>query len=161
MILVSLVGVALTLVMMPGLWLIIVAALLCQWWKGGDLYSWTTLGIAVAMGVAAELFEIAASAVGAAKAGGTRRGAIGSVIGAIMGAILGSPFLPPVGVIAGGAVGAGLGALIAERHGGRRTWGESAKVGGGAAAGRLVATIFKAAMAVAVGVVLCVGAFVR
>jgi uncharacterized protein YqgC (DUF456 family) len=163
-ILASLAGIALTLVMMPGIWLTIGVALLCQWLLSGEenLFAWTTLGAAVAMGAAGELFEVIASALGAARAGGTRRGAVGSIIGAVAGAVVGSMVLFfPIGTIVGGAVGAGLGALVAERHGGRRTWAESARVGGGAAAGRLVATLFKAVMAVAVGVVLSVAVFVR
>src|SRR5262245_16049784 len=117
MILASLVGIALTLVMMPGIWFTIIVALLCQWLLSGEenLFAWTTLGAAVALGAAGELFEFIASALGAARAGGTRRGAVGSMIGAVVGAILGSFVLfVPVGTIVGGAVGAGLGALVAE-----------------------------------------------
>jgi hypothetical protein len=153
----SLAGIVLTAATLPGIWLALLVAVICQWWRG-DLYSWWTLGAAAIVGFVAEAFEFAASAVGTAKAGGTRRGAIGSMIGALIGAVLGSPLFFPLGTILGGALGAGLGALVLERHG-QKTWGESARIGTGAATGRLLATLVKSALAVVVASILIVGAF--
>lgn len=157
-ILASVLGVVLTILTLPGIWLAVGVALLCKLIVP-DLLGLDTLIAAIAIGVVAEIAEFAASAVGASKAGGTRRGAIGSIIGGIVGALGGTVVIPipVVGTILGGAIGAGLGALVAERHGGRMTWRDSAKVGGGAAAGRLVATIVKTILAAAVGVVLTIG----
>lgn len=162
----SLAGVALTILTLPGIWLAILAAGLVQWWHiaryDEPMFSWWTLGIAVGIGVVAELVEFLASAAGAAKAGGTRRGAVGSVVGGLVGAILGSVAIPvPIlGTVVGAAAGAGVGAFALERAGGRKTWMESTKIGAGAAAGRLVATAVKSGLAGVIAVMLSVGAFV-
>jgi len=155
----SLVGIALTVLTLPGIWFAILVAVCCELWRG-DLYSYYTLGAAVGVGIVAELLEFVASAAGASKAGGTRRGAIGALIGAFVGAILGTPVFPVLGTILGGTVGAGAGALIAERHSGRKTWKESARIGKGAAIGRFSATIIKLVLAVVIALILCIGAFV-
>jgi uncharacterized protein YqgC (DUF456 family) len=157
-ILVALVGVGLTLVTLPGTWLMVVAALLCQLWRP-EMYNWWTLGVVLTLAVIGELIEFGASAMGAAKFGGSKRGAIGATAGSLIGAIAGSPFFFPIGTIAGGVVGAGAGALLAEKALKKKTWDASGKVAAGAAAGRLVATIAKTGVAVAMACVLCIGAF--
>ncbi len=161
MLLTTLAGVVLTTLTLPGLWFIVLAAIFCQWWQEGTLYSWCTIGVAAGLGLVAELLEIGASAVGASAVGGTRRGAIGSIVGAILGAIGGSFVFPIIGTIVGGAVGAGLGALLMERHAGAMSWTGSAKVGAGAATGRLVATILKVAFTIVVGIILSIAAFIH
>lgn len=162
----ALLGVALTILTLPGIWLAIIAAALAQWWHmsrydGALMFDWWTLGICVGLGLIAEVIELLASAAGAAKAGGTRRGAIGSVVGGFIGAIGGTFVLPvPVlGTIVGAAAGAGAGAVLGERTG-ARTWKESGKVGVGAAAGRFVATIVKGGFAMVIAAILTVTAFV-
>lgn len=157
-VLAGIIGIALTILTLPGIWFAILVAVACEIWRGGgqgEFISWWTLGAAFGIGVVAEVLELVASAVGSTKMGGTKRGAIGSLIGAIVGAIAGTPFLPPVGIILGGAVGAGAGALLLERHG-RMSWKGSMKVGTGAAAGRFVATLTKMGLASVVAVVLSV-----
>jgi uncharacterized protein len=152
----AIIGIGLTLVTLPGTWLMIVAALLCQWWRP-DMFSWWTLGVAIGLALLAEIIEFAASALGAAKAGGSKRGAIGATVGSLAGALLGSPFLFPIGTIAGGVMGAGAGALLAERGLKQKTWTESSKVAGGAAVGRLIATVTKTSLAAVIAVLLVVG----
>lgn len=155
----SVLGVALTVLTLPGIWLAIAVAVGCELWRG-EMFSPWTLGAAVLVGVVAEVLELVASAFGAAKAGGTRRGAIGSLVGALVGAILGTPVFPVLGTILGGAIGAGLGAMIAERHNDRKTWREASRIGTGAAIGRLTATIVKSGLSIVVALILIVGAFV-
>jgi hypothetical protein len=69
------------------------------------------------------------------------------------------PFMPVIGTIAGAVIGAGVGAFIGERGLASRGWKDSARSAGGAAAGRLVATIVKTGFAVAIALVLGVAAF--
>lgn len=156
----SLAGVVLVLLTLPGAWLIIIVALLCQWWRNGEMFSWWTIGIAVALAIIAEVVEFLASGAVAMKAGSSKRGALWAIIGSLVGAIAGSPFFFPIGTIAGGMAGAGLATFFIERGVTRRTWGESAKAGSGAAAGRLAATAAKAAFAAAIGLLLTIAAFV-
>lgn len=159
----ALAGVALTVLTLPGIWFAILVAGLAQWWHmaryGEVMFSWYTLGACVLLGLVAEAIELFASAAGSTRAGGGRRGAIGSVIGGFAGAIGGSLVMPLLGTILGAAIGAGLGALLLEQAAGTKTWTQSAKIGAGAAAGRFVATLFKAGFAGLIAIVLSVAAF--
>jgi hypothetical protein len=155
----SLLGIVLTAATLPGTWIAVLIAMLCQWWNPG-LFSWWTIGAAAAMALIGEAIDLLASAAGAARSGGGRSAALGSVIGGLGGAIIGSIVLPIVGTILGAVVGAGLGAGMAERGIRERSWRDSAAVGAGAAAGKAVATIAKLGIAVAIGLTLSVAAFV-
>lgn len=156
-ILAGLVGVALTALTLPGTWLNILVALLCWWWKP-DMFSLWTIVVALLIALAAEVVEFGASALGAAKAGGSRKGQIGSLVGALVGAVVGSFVFFPIGTIVGGAIGAGAGAVMAERWWAKRAWNESAKSGRGAAIGRLLATVGKTTLAIILALVLGVAA---
>lgn len=159
-VLISLVGIVLTMVTLPGAWLILATGVICNLWQDG-MFSWWTLGVGCGIAIIAEIAEVAASAVGAKSTGGSRSAAIGSVIGAIIGAIVGTPILPLVGTVAGAVLGAAAGALIAELGVANKSWKASAKVAGGAAAGRLVATVLKTAASVAIAAMLITGIFVN
>lgn len=158
------VGVILTLFTFSGVWLTLLVALTLQLAYGeflpgiGPLFSWWTLGAGGAIGLAAEIIELVASAAGAKKSGGGRSGAIGSVVGGVVGAIVGSFLIPVpiVGTILGAVIGAGLGAVTGERGISGRTWRDSMKVGAGAAKGRFLATIVKTILAAVVGLILCI-----
>jgi uncharacterized protein len=154
----SLLGFILTLLTLPGVWLILTVAVVCQFAFGEPLlFAWWTLGAALGLALLGEAAEFGASALGAARFGGGRSGAIGSILGSTVGAIAGSFLIPvPVaGTIAGGVLGAGAGALLAERGISKRTWGQSCRIGQGAAVGRLIATIAKLGITAAVGILLC------
>lgn len=160
--LVSLVGVLATLLSFPGIWAMVLTALLCQWWQP-ELFSWWTLGIALALAGTAEIVELFASAAGAAKAKGSKTAMLASLVGAIVGAILGTvflPFLPIIGTLIGGVAGAGLAAGIAERGIKSKGWSDSWNVAKGAAAGRALSLVAKGGIAVAVALLLTVAAFV-
>ncbi|MDX2130877.1 MAG: DUF456 domain-containing protein [Planctomycetota bacterium] len=149
----SLVGVVLTVITLPGTWVPIVVAAGVKLWQP-ELVPWWAILVALALAVIAEVIEFAACALGASRAGATRRGAIGAMVGSFIGAIVGSALPPfPVGTILGGVVGAAGGALIGERTL-QRCWRESGKAAMGAAIGRTVATLTKAALAGVIGVLL-------
>ena len=157
MVLASWLGVVLTLASLPGIWFMLLVAALCKWWQP-DLLSWETLGAVALLAVVAEIAEFFSSAVGAAKTGGSKSAAWAALVGAIIGAIAGTPFMPVVGTIAGAVIGAGLAATIVELGVHKKPWRESLKVGGGAAAGRLVAVVIKGVLALACAVILTVAA---
>lgn len=158
-------GIALTALLLPGIWLMLLGAGLAQWWHmaqyGTEMFSWWTLGICVGIAAAAEIIELIASGLGASKFGGTKTGAFWSVVGAVLGAIVCSFAIPIplVGTIIGAGAGAFAGALMGEKVIKKRTWGEASKSGAGAAIGRLSATLVKVGLAAVVAVVLSVGAF--
>jgi uncharacterized protein len=153
------IGVVLTVLTLPGTWLAVIVAALCTWWQP-QLMSWWVIGAAAALALLAEIVEFGASAVGTAKAGGTRRGGVGSLVGGLAGAIFGAPFFFGLGAIPGAVIGAGVGAVVAERGWAKRTWTESTKAGKGAAIGRLVATVLKVAFAAAIALLLTIGVIV-
>ncbi|MCH8270279.1 MAG: DUF456 domain-containing protein [Planctomycetes bacterium] len=157
MVLASWLGVVVTLASLPGIWFMLLVAALCKWWQP-DLLSWETLGAVALLAVVAEIAEFFSSAVGAAKTGGSKSAAWAALVGAIIGAIAGTPFMPVVGTIAGAVIGAGLAATIVELGIHKKPWRESLKVGGGAAAGRLVAVVIKGVLALACAVILTVAA---
>ncbi|HYF15760.1 MAG TPA: DUF456 domain-containing protein [Phycisphaerales bacterium] len=152
--LVALIGVALTAVTLPGTWLIAAAAIAVRILRP-EMLSWWPIAVLLVLALLGELLEFVAGALGARKAGASRTGAIGAVVGALVGALAGAPVLFPVGSIVGGAVGSGAGAVLGEHMQTRKTWKESARIAGGAAAGRLLATVAKTLIAALMGVVFC------
>lgn len=154
----SILGIVLTVLTLPGVWLAVIVAAGCALWQPG-LLSWWTVGIAAGLALLGEIIDTGASAVGAARTGGGKSGAIGSVVGGIAGAIVGSMIVPIIGTILGAIIGAGLGAVAAERGISEKSWRQSMNVGAGAAAGRAVAMVAKIGISIAAGLLLSVAVF--
>jgi hypothetical protein len=151
------IGVVLTLLTLPGTWLVLVAGVALQYSLGEPrIFADSTLLTCLGIAILAEIVEIVASAAGAKKAGGTRSASILSIIGAGVGAIVLGIVIPIVGAIIGGVVGAGIGAIVGQRGIAGSTWSHSLRVGTGAAAGRFVATIAKVGATVLIGIILMV-----
>lgn len=159
--LLAIVGLGLTVITLPGLWLPIGAALLIQWWRPGDelLFDWSTIIACVGMGVLAEVIEFLAGSLGAAKAGSSKRGALAAGVGSLIGALVGAPVGLFVGAIIGAVAGAGVGAYLAERYWVKKTGAEATRAMTGAAIGRAIAMVVKTALAAAIGVTLSVAAW--
>ncbi len=159
--LLTLIGVALVIVGLPGVWMLALTAVVVQAiWPG--LLGWWFVGGVVGIAVAAEITDLIAGAAGAKAAGGSKSAALAAIIGAIIGAVAGTVFIPVplLGTIAGAVVGAGVSAGLVERGVHQKKWGDSARVARGAATGRLLAIVIKGALAVVAGVVLVVGSVV-
>lgn len=152
-------GVLLTALTLPGIWFMVLAALLVDVWRG-EVLSTGVLIATAALAVLAEVAEFLASAAGARRAKGSRTSALASIPGALAGAIAGSILIPIpiVGTIVGGVVGAALFAGIAESVIARTHWRQSLRVAQGAGTGRALALVAKTAIAVAAGLVLIVAA---
>ncbi|MEL7472359.1 MAG: DUF456 domain-containing protein [Planctomycetota bacterium] len=158
---VSVVGMLLTLISLPGTWVIVLAACGVKLiWPG--VLGWWTLGAILALAVLAEVAEFFASAAGAAKRGGSRAGLLGSVVGGLAGALIGTVMIPIpiVGTVLGGILGAAGGAFLAERGVSERSWKEASSIATGAAIGRALSTVIKSVFAAAIGVIVVVGAVV-
>jgi uncharacterized protein len=158
----SILGVVLTIFSLPGIWFMLLVGLACKVFWVDELFSWWVLGAVLAIVIIAEISDFATSAIGASKAGGSKSAAWGAVVGSIVGAILGTPLIPipVVGTIVGAVIGAGLGAVIIELGVHQKTLKDSAKVGGGAAAGRLAAVLIKGTLAVLAAVIFTVAVIV-
>jgi uncharacterized protein len=143
------IGWLLTLLAMPGNWLIVAVAGLYAWLgpqSGVTQIAWKTVVVMFLLAVLGEVVEFLAGVVGARRAGGSRRAALYSLIGSLLGAIGGATAGLPipvigsaVGAVLGAAVGAFGGAAYAEYSLGQTT-GQSMKVGQAAFWGRLLGT---------------------
>ncbi len=151
------IGMVLAFLTLPGVWFMLAAAVAVELlFPSQTVFHPATLITLVVVAILGEIIEILASAVGAGKAGGSRKSGFFSVIGAMIGAIAGTVLIPIplVGTIGGACIGAGLFALFSERLIERRDWDQSAQVARGAALGRLAATFVKITIAIVVGVAL-------
>lgn len=157
LILVLAAGWCMTMLSLPGNWVIVAAAALFAWLAppGRLDISWQVVVGLLVLAVVAELLELAASALGASRAGGSRRGAalaiFGSMVGAIVGVAVGVP-IPIVGSLIAAIAFAGLGALAGAMLGETwkgRTLAESWKVGQAAFWGRLLGALAKTGIATA------------
>ncbi|EMI56991.1 DUF456 domain-containing protein [Rhodopirellula sallentina] len=140
------------LVALPGNWLAVLAIGLYAWLgpeTGRAQIGLVAVGLAFMAAVVGELIEFAAGAVGASRAGASRRGTImaiaGSVVGAIVGGIVGLP-IPVLGPVLAallfGGVGATAGAMLAEWQDGK-SWRENWRIGRAAFWGRTTGVVGK------------------
>jgi uncharacterized protein YqgC (DUF456 family) len=162
----GLAGVVFVVLALPGIWMMTLVSALCMWWQP-EIISWKTVLTLVILGIISEAIDLFASAAGAKKFGGSKRGALGAIIGTIIGAIAGGVFLSVIpivgwviGPILGGILGAGAGALMVERSIVQQTWGDSLKSGGGAAVGRTISIFVKLGLTIVSGLFFVTAAFV-
>lgn len=152
---------------LPGGWLVVVLAaiinLVDQTWHDPALqtFDWRLIGACVLLLILGEIIEFAAGAAGAKAGGASRRGMIGALIGGIAGGILGTFFpVPVVGSLIGALVGTFVGAIWAEITGASgHTLTTSLKPATGATIGRILGTVGKIAISVAVWISLSIAAF--
>ncbi|MBL1216286.1 MAG: DUF456 domain-containing protein [Planctomycetes bacterium] len=162
---VSVMSLALTLIGLPGAWLVIAVGIVCHWLQDWTWFSWWTIGGCIALALVGEVLEFASGAAGTHWAGGSKRSGAGALIGALVGGLAGSMFPPIIGALIWGVVGAGVGAIVAEitvhdDTGAPRTMKQTLGIGGGAAAGRLAGTISKLAVTAIIAIVMFVAAWI-
>ncbi len=156
----------LNLITLPGNWISVAAMALYAWLgpsEGRIAIGATTLAAAFLFALLGEIIEFAAGAMGAQKAGASRRSTllavVGSMAGALIGAFVGIP-IPVVGPILAailfGGVGATAGAIYGEWTDGR-SWRESWSVGHAAFWGRTFGTLGKFAAGLAVVLAALIG----
>lgn len=158
----------LNLITLPGNWLAVLVMGIYAWI--GPETGRTALGvvpvvIAFGFAIVGEVFEFAAGAVGASKAGASRRATLyaigGSMAGAVIGGIVGLP-IPVLGPVLAallfGGLGATAGAMLAEWNDGK-AWRENWRVGKAAFWGRTTGTVGKMVAGLAV-VLVCLFAVI-
>ncbi len=145
----------LTLLGMPGNWVMIGAAIGYVFLVSAEspvAIGWVTVIVLLVLAGIGELLEFLAGALGVTKAGGSKRGAVlalvGSIAGGVAGLFVGLP-IPIVGSLLGAVLLAGLGAfagaVLGEQWKGRDL-DESMKIGEAAFWGRLLGTVAKSAV---------------
>lgn len=140
---VLLLGLLITVMTLPGLWLMLAGAAMYAWLTHWAYMGPWTLATLLVLALAGEIVEIASSGAGAKRAGAGRRGLWGALIGGILGGLFLSVIpIPILSTLVGVCLGTFLGAAIGELSGGREV-GHSALIGVSAAKGRLVGTFQK------------------
>jgi uncharacterized protein YqgC (DUF456 family) len=134
---------------LPGLWVMVGAAILHRVAGRSDEMSVGFLVLIAALALAAELVEAVLGVAAARRFGASRWGMWGAFLGGIVGAVALSPFFPLVGTLLGAFVGAFAGAFGLELWK-SRTFRSSWRAGLGAFVGRVAATAVKVAVGVAV-----------
>ena len=89
----------LTLVALPGNWIVAGGAARLPWLlpdEAGQGITWTTVAVLLGFAVLGEVVEFAAGAAGAAKQGASRRAIALSMVGAIVGSIAGLAIGAPI-----------------------------------------------------------------
>ena len=147
-------GWCLTLVSLPGNWLIVVLSLLFTLLvttNSGLGLSWSVMAALLVLAIAGEVIEMVAGAAGAARLGASRRSVALSLVGAIVGSFVGMAVGLPI-VIVGSAV---LG-----EHWKGRSLEQGVQVGTAAFLGRLLGTAGKLIVATIMTVVVTIDSFV-
>lgn len=140
------VGGVLAVFQMPGTWFVLLSAAAYSWVYGFERIGWTVLAVMGGLALVAEFVEIFAGMKGAQKFGASRAASWGALIGGFVGMIVFTPLIPVpvVGTVVGGLLGCFAGAFLMERRAGGDS-AKGAKVGFGAAVGRLVGLMVKLA----------------
>lgn len=95
---VSIIGVVMTLLMLPGMWVVLLTVMLAKLIEPDIMPWWAILVIAVIV-LIAELMEFLSSAAGAKVGGATKKGMTAAVIGGIVGAIAATFLIPILSLI--------------------------------------------------------------
>jgi uncharacterized protein YqgC (DUF456 family) len=150
----------------PGNWLLLMFSVIYKLVlpaNSSPSVSWKVLVVIFLLAMLGEAWEFLASARGAAKRGGSRRGAIfaviGSLVGSIGGAVAGIPVPvagPMIGALVGGGVGAFVGAYFGERD---RSHEERVSIGRGAMVGRFLGTAGKLAFGLIMLIIVTIDSF--
>lgn len=138
---------------LPGLWLMLGAALVYDWLVPAAQIGALALGIAAALALLAEVLEFTLAARFTRRYGGSSRAGWGAIAGGLVGAVVGIP-IPVIGSVVGAFIGAFLGALVLELTRAEATSGSATRVAWGALLGRIAAAGAKTGLGCAMAVVL-------
>jgi uncharacterized protein YqgC (DUF456 family) len=144
---------------LPGLWVMVGAALVYSYAVPAGGIGTVTLVATALLATGAEVAEFMLGGRYARKYGGSRRAEWGAIIGGIVGAFVGLP-IPLVGSLVGAFGGAFVGAWLAERSRGTSV-GPATRVATGALVGRVVAAAVKVGIGVVIGVWIVFAALTR
>ena len=142
-------GMVLSVLQLPGTWLIVAATAGYAWYYGGERISMTTVIWLVVIAGLAEIVELLSGYLAGKRGGASRRASWYGMFGGIAGALLLTVPVPIIGTIIGAAIGCFVGALVAELSQ-ARGWQAGARSGMYTAVGRTMGSVFKTATAVVI-----------
>ena len=160
--------VLLTALGLPGSWILLGISLGVEfadrWYlpAGHDpTFGWKILVFCALLAILGEILEFLAGALGARKAGSSKRGMFGAVMGGLIGALLGTSIpIPLFGTLVGAVLGTFCGAFWGEiTHKEGKTARESLKPALGATLGRMLGTLCKIPIALTLWITLVVAVF--
>ena len=137
---------------LPGLWVMLGAALVYWMLIPSGGIGLVTLLVVGALVIVAEVLEYTIAGRYTRQYGGSRRASWGAIVGGLVGALVGVP-VPVVGSLAGAFVGALVGALVGELTVHRSTRSDPTRVATGAVVGRAVAAATKSGFGLVVAVI--------
>lgn len=137
LVLAVLAGTFLNLLGLFGNWLILPAA--AAFWAMTGFQHFGAWGLAgmLALAVLGEILETALAGYGASRFGGSRGSIVAALAGCLAGSVIGTPLFPILGTLAGACVGAFACAAAYEWIQFRQGVGQAARVGLGAALGKI------------------------
>jgi len=153
-------AVVLSLLFMPGNWIMVITTILFAWWKwDARPFSATTLVVIALLAFVGEIIDLFAGIGGARRAGAGGRGAIGALLGAMLGAIVGTFAIPIplIGTLLGACLGAGLLSGLMESRAGKRG-DQPIRTGVGAGLGVLVGTTTKIVIGILIWLIIGIAA---
>ncbi len=153
-------GMFLSILGLPGIWLMVGAVGVYAWLTRFQQFVGTTsLIVLVVIALLAEAVEFLAGSAGAKKAGGSKRAMMGAVIGALIGGIFLSVIpVPVISTIVGACLGAFIGAAVVELMIFKDV-DRSLRVGVGAAHGRFLGILGKLIFSIIIFVIAAIVAF--
>jgi uncharacterized protein YqgC (DUF456 family) len=143
-------GLVAAMLTLPGIWLIVLAAIVYAVVTEFTHLGYVTLIGICLLGIAAEAVEFVAGGAGAKAAGGSNRSIVGALIGGLIGGIIGTFIpLPILGTLIGIVAGTFFGAAALERTKGS-SLAKVRAVAEGATKGRILGTILKLPFAIVI-----------
>lgn len=156
---VCMLGVLMTMVRLPGTWLIVAVAAFYGWYDGWVRLSVSLLLVLLGIALLAEILETVMSMLAVRRVGASRKAAIGGLIGGFAGMLIFSIPVPLVGTVIGALLGCFLGAMIGEMLA-QQNLNMATKAGLVSAAGFAFGAMLKTAAAIAMsGVVIWAAIF--
>lgn len=137
---------------LPGLWIMLGAAVLYSVLLPAGGIGWITLLVAGVLIVIAEILEYTIAGKYTKQYGGSSRASWGAILGGLAGAIMGVP-IPVVGSLVGAMLGAFVGAFLGEMTVHRDKRSDPTRVATGALVGRAVAAAVKSGIGLLVAVI--------
>ena len=147
----SLAGLAMIPLGLPGLWVMVVGILAYGWLTGFRTVSVATIAIVLALAFIGEIIENWIGFRYAKRYGGSSRSGWGALIGGLIGAVIGVP-VAVIGSVIGAFLGSFIGAALFEYTNSRHA-GVATRAGWGAVVGRAAGAAVKIALGVIIAVV--------
>ena len=141
---------------LPGNFILLGLALVAAWVGHFAAIGWVALLAMLGAVLLAELVESLLGAAMVKRYGASWWGVGGAFLGGIAGSLIGSAILPLVGTLVGAFLGAGAGAVLLEAWHRRRVDAEALRAGWGAFLGKLLASLLKVAVGLAIAVYIVV-----